>query len=135
MVKYEVVVHLYTGMIVWVYGGIPGSVHDSNIATTKLITHLAAGEKVFADKGYAGSSSFLIPFAGRWDQLTISQQAWNKMHTHIHFEHIERVNKRLKIWKVLSQPWRHELERHHFVFYVLAKLTNVEFQVNPLNKQ
>jgi len=126
-------VNLFSGFIVWVNGGFAGSIHDLTIATHRLVTRLLHGERVLADKGYRGNVIFLTPVQGKWDYLTLSQQAWNLVHTRLHWEHIERINKRLKQWRFLKHPWRHGVSRHHLAFYVAAKLTNVSLVFHPLN--
>lgn len=134
VLKYEVVVDLVDGIICWVWGGLAGSVGDLTIARSNLLKFLLPGEKLFADKGYRGEDAFLIPHQGRWEDLTPAQQEWNKLHTNVHFQHIERVNNRLKIWDCLTKEWRHPLEKHHIAFFVIANLTNLELVFHPLNK-
>ncbi len=133
VLKYEVVVHRITGLICWVFGGFGGAVHDLTIARSALVNQLQQGEKIFADKGYRGENCFLTPFAGRWDTLSDAERTWNKFHTNMHFEHIERVNRRLKIWNCLHTAWRHDLDKHHIVFKIVASITNIEFVFHPLN--
>lgn len=137
VLKYEVGVHLLSGEIVWVFGGFPGTAPDIEIAQVQFTRHLIHGEQVFADKGYRGCGAFLVPFGGRQDRLPPHKAAWNHLHTQMHFEHIERVNRRLKIWQIwcLKTAWRHGLAQHKLAFYVIAKVTNVELQFHPLNYQ
>ena len=119
----------------WVYGGITGTTQDLTIALSRFIHQLLPNERVFADKGYRGCPIFLTPIAGKWETLSQAQQTWNFIHTHLHWAHIERVNKRLKHWKCLKTPWRHDISHHHFAFYVIAKITNIALLVEPLNAE
>lgn len=134
MLKYEVAVNLISGMICWVHGGCPGKVHDLTLAGSAFLQQLLPGERVFADKIYTGCASFLVAHKGRLEHLTPEQQQWNNYHTLVHFEHIERVNRRLKIWKSMKKEWRHSLLLHSYSFNVIAKLTNVELAFYPLNQ-
>jgi hypothetical protein len=101
VLKYEVAVHVLSGEICWVYGATPGNVPDFVIATQAFLSCLLSGEWVWADKGYAGNDSFLLPYPLPFGGvLSPVEQVWNHIHTCIHFEHVERVNRRLKIWRV-----------------------------------
>ena len=64
LLKYGVVVNLFSGMIVWVHGGFAGSIHDITIATHRLLNCLLNGERLFADKGYRGECDLSNPCAG-----------------------------------------------------------------------
>src|SRR5437764_259686 len=96
------------GWIVWVSGGVPGSIHDLTLARNKFISKLNEGEKVWADKGYHGEPCFAVPISGKSENHSPAEKQWNKMHTNMHFNHCERVNRRLKKWKCLKIPWRHD---------------------------
>lgn len=63
-VKYETCVHVSSGRLMWIAGGVPGSIHD--IRLTKqlgLLDTIPRGEKGLADKGYVGLDyeTFLVP--------------------------------------------------------------------------
>jgi hypothetical protein len=60
--KYEIAVHLKTGLVIWVSGAYPGSMHDLTIAKTKFINILQNNEIALADKAYIGDFHFLTPF-------------------------------------------------------------------------
>jgi len=44
VLKYEVAVHPHTGRIVWVFGAIPGAIHDITIARARFIQQLLPEE-------------------------------------------------------------------------------------------
>ena len=73
--KYEIGVRR-DGLICWIYGPIPGSVHDITIVRQGgLQNELLPGEFVLGDKGYMGEAWILTPFKGA--QLTDGQRGWN----------------------------------------------------------
>ena len=54
-VKYEVAISIFGGDIVWVNGPFKGGESDITIFRNDLKNMLSEGEKVEADKGYAGT--------------------------------------------------------------------------------
>jgi hypothetical protein len=135
VLKYEVAVHIETGQIVHVAGPYGGSVHDLVIARNEIMLKLGNGEKVTADKGYIGEKCFLNPIKKNGGELGPNAQLWNYLHSIIHFEHIERVNHRLKIFECLKKRWHHSHNLHQIAFNVICKITNVELIFHPLNTQ
>jgi hypothetical protein len=131
-IKYLVAVHPTTGIIVWHSSPIPGSVHELTVARRQLMPLLRHGEKIFADKAYIGEECFIVPFRGPPDTLSPRQLAWNRFHTLCHFAHMERVNTRLKVWKVLDHRWRHSLDTHQKVFKAVVRLVNLDLLFRPL---
>jgi hypothetical protein len=62
-IKYEIGIQFITGKIVWLAGGVPGSVHDlSMVRESGLIELLLPQEMILADLGYIGEDCFLHPF-------------------------------------------------------------------------
>jgi hypothetical protein len=53
---------LKTGLVIWVSGAYPGSMHDLTIARTKFINILQNNEIAFADKAYIRDFHFLTLF-------------------------------------------------------------------------
>src|SRR4051812_31917762 len=61
-VKYELGVQIVSGLICWLAGGCPGSVHDYTVTKNNgLLSCLLPGELVLADKGYVGDASIVTP--------------------------------------------------------------------------
>ena len=59
----EIGTNLETGSIVWFYGGLPGSIHDLDVARqSAILTLLLLEDFIMADKGYIGDSRFITPF-------------------------------------------------------------------------
>jgi hypothetical protein len=130
--KYEVCVDLgRIKKIIWVNGPYKGSVHDLKIARDKLLKNMKEGERAMGDKGYIGEFKIIAPFK---PATTEAEKKFNLNHYTIR-QDIERINKRLKIFSVLQQPWRsHDLALHKIVFYVVAYLTQLNLQLNPLDQ-
>jgi len=61
------------------------------LSPEQAVNSLLPSERVLTDTGYRGCDSFL---SHRWDTLRRKPRCGTKLHTHLHFEHIERVNRR-----------------------------------------
>lgn len=113
--KYEVGLCIRTGEIVWIYGGFPaGEVNDLGLASKLFLTKLNRGEKVIGDLGY-NHYKFITPH-------THPQTA--RLQKNIRSRH-ETVNSRLKAFKVLSTPFRHDISKHLLCFYAVAKIVQM----------
>jgi hypothetical protein len=128
------VVSLAKPVILSVFGGCAGAIHDMRIARISgLEGLLASNEEVgIGDKAYIGSPQFIAPFKKPQNgQLTEDQQNFNKLIEQ--FRHtVERVNARLKVYQSVRQEWRHSIEKHSVVFHVIALLVNLSFKQRPL---
>lgn len=130
-IKYEVRVTLSTGRIVWMTGGLPGSVHDITMARNSgILNQLLPGELILADKEYIGEDYFVTPFK---NPSTNEEWTWN------HFIHttrviVENIYSRIKAFGCLKQQWRHELTLHPIVFSVICNIVNIELYLHPLRK-
>jgi hypothetical protein len=120
VLKYDIAVHSKTGRIVRVHGGTPGATHDLTIARQGLIPLLVPHELVWADKAYIGEPCFVTPRKGKWRNLSPEERKWNKIHSQHHFCHIERLNRRLKVWMAFRVPWRHDLSDHPLAFLTMC---------------
>ncbi len=99
-------------LMVWVNAFECGEFPDLKIARIEYIHHVGFNEMTIADKGYQDGRYFVT----RW-QVT-SKQFVRARH--------ETVNKRLKDFKVLRIPFRHNLNDHKFCFYAIANLTQLK---------
>jgi len=111
-----------------VYGPHKGSVHDLTIARHAIVNHLQQGEKGVGDKAYIGSEHFFAPFK---PAETEAQQKYNIIH-HKHHQNIELLNRRIKCWCILKGSYRHDIETHHFIFYLICYITNISLLESPL---
>src|SRR5689334_19892789 len=59
-IKYEVGTEIHSGQFIWIYGHVPGSIHDIQIARASgILNLLLEGEFIMADKAYIGESQFI----------------------------------------------------------------------------
>jgi hypothetical protein len=121
-------VSLRTGLICWLNGGYPGSVHDLTMARQGGITEfLKQHEFIFADKGYIGDNAFLTPVRS---PTTFVELLWNYLLS-IERTIVEHVIG-LKIFACLAATWRHELILHPVVVNVVAQITNIDMCFFPV---
>jgi hypothetical protein len=128
-VKYEVGVDVVDGLIVWLYGCVPGSYHDLTITRMSGIAqHLLPGEFLFGDKAYT-DPCFISPVRGLPEHLTVDQKTYNLVHSSIRVK-VENTFARVKNFKIMSCPFRNDLTLHPIVFYVICNLVNVDIFLN-----
>jgi hypothetical protein len=130
--KYEIAVHMKLDEIIWVRGGVVGSVHDLTIARECLVHVMSNNENALADSGYQGDNHFVTPHKGL--NLAPEQINFNSI-LQRHRCRVERVNKHIKIFKAVRLPWRHNLEKHAIDFMVVCNLTNINLLCHPLKKK
>ena len=113
--RYEVAVSIQSGDIVWINGPYQcGLYPDLTIFRRGLIYMLEGGEKVEADKGYAGERLYAnTPTPGIFDSGGIARSRH------------ETVNKRFKQWGCLGHRFRHCFTKHHSVFSAVAVITQL----------
>ena len=124
--KYELGVHIVRGFIAWLYGSKPGSVHDIEVTRAGgLLRKLLPGELILADKGYVGEDLLLTPI-----RQPVDENEWNVNRELSSVRIIvEHTIGRIKFFRSMSEPWRHELFFHHFVFRVICNLVNVDMML------
>jgi hypothetical protein len=136
-IKYEIGVHIKTGMIHWISGGVFGSVADITLLRTGgLHNLLMPNECIYCDKAYSTLHTqehlwVLCPYKGRSANLSIEQIIWNQ---HINHHRVIVENAIGRIWKFqcLQQPWRHRLGLHPVVFNLCASIAALDIQSRPL---
>lgn len=112
--RYEIGLNVRTGHIVWASGGYPcGDWPDLKISRQLFVHFLDSGERSLADKGYNDTTFFILP----------TEENHNR-HKKIMSRH-ETVNKRIKQFKVLSQPFRHDLTKHKICFHSVVNITQL----------
>ena len=83
----------------------------------KLI--LCTNEKVIADRGYRDSS------------VCHPDTAVNEQHRHamsvLRARH-ETINGQLKTWKILKNVFRHDITKHHIVFWTIVVIEQVKIE-------
>ena len=129
--KYEVAIHMKRDEIVWVRGGIAGAVHDITIAKESLVKNLMIGEAPLADRGYqTASGNFVTPVK---NARTLEDIHYNTMLEKRRWR-IEAVNKRLKIFRIIKESFRSDIEKHAKIFIVICHITNIKMISNPLKR-
>ncbi|MER6685961.1 transposase family protein [Streptomyces olivaceoviridis] len=93
------------GRLLWASPAPPGAVHDVRAARGHgIVDALAeAGILCWADKAYRGAGGiFRIPYWGRWETLSVGQQAVNRSHAKIRAL-VEQTVATLKSWRLLHK--------------------------------
>jgi hypothetical protein len=127
--RYEVALSILTGSICWINGPFPcGVANDWQIFKNGLLLQLDEGERVEADDGYApGDPEFTKTPSGiyhREERNVIRRRVMARQET---------INKRNKQWGILSQVYRHGIEKHQSVFSAICVLTQITIDNgNPL---
>ncbi|MFJ7237646.1 IS5 family transposase [Streptomyces olivaceus] len=93
------------GRLLWASPALPGAVHDVRAAREHGIVDALAKADItcWADKGYRGAGGTVrIPYWGRWEILSIGQQAVNRSHAKIRAL-VEQAMATLKSWRLLRK--------------------------------
>lgn len=139
-IKYQFHVRLSDGIILGVDGPFPGSSPDINIFKRLggLETSLLEGEQILGDKGYQGSNKVLHPTKvprKRRNEVVRDLEPWQKrvnLYIRQRRVRIERTLGRLKRFASLTTPWRHPIDKHQRTMGVLARVTNLHLEDQPL---
>ena len=127
-VKYEVGVCIQTGCVVWIHGPVRCGVTDITVARQAFVSFLNEGEMANADLGYRGEDERI-----KTPQLYhfISKES-KRMADTAQARH-ETVSGKFKIFKVLTEPFRHSLEKQSSCFRAVAVITQLKIENgNPL---
>jgi hypothetical protein len=104
------------GTIVWRHGGLPaGSFPDLKLARERYTHAVGIGELTLADKGYRDGNFFVTPISDPDSAAT--QKKIMARH--------ETINARLKAFRVLSTPFRHDIDLHETCFYAVANIVQL----------
>jgi hypothetical protein len=99
-----------------VHGGVPcGSWPDLVLARDLYTSMVEDGEMTVADEGYNDVNFFIFP-ANNPDSAALQKRIMARHET---------INRRLKLFKVLKEPFRHELTLHPKCFYAVANITQL----------
>src|SRR5690606_909028 len=91
------------------------------IARKLLTLVMDDGEKLMADKAYIGDTHFLAPFK---PSRTPTEEVFNAYHNALR-QMVERLIRRIKIFRAVKEVWRHDLALHKKVFFVVCQITNL----------
>ena len=88
-------------------------------------------EILLGDKGYQGHGRILTPFKGN---ISPEEEAINFVIASAR-QIVECVIGRLKNWYCLKTPFRHRRDFHFIVFNVIAQITNMVMEIEPVWKR
>ena len=124
--RYEVGICIQTGWIVWINGPFPcGEWPDVKIALEELVYMFEGDERAVADRGYKGYPMY---FDTPWRFL---DNWWQKCRKAVVRARHETINRRLKQWDVLRQPFRHHLSLHEICFKAVANIEQFHLEQEP----
>lgn len=122
--RYEVALGIISGDIVWINGPFPpGEYNDLTIFRNSLISHLDDGERCEADDGYLGEAPQFI----KCPACVTNESEREELQQRVRSRH-ETVNNRFKMWGILRQTFRHDLQLHGDVFRAIAVLTQLAIE-------
>lgn len=132
-IKYEVAATIrHPIRIVWIAGPVYGSMHDLKLTRNQgLLDHLLPHEKILADLGYYGDPHFITPYKGKKQTDKQKQLSYKLGQIRVMIEHI---NEKLKVFQVLCHPWRHDVDLHKIVFWVICDIISIEFEIHPVHQ-
>ena len=118
--RYELGVSIIGGDLVWIQGPYPaGAFTDIVIFNKVLRNFLDPGERVEADKGYAGHADKIVCPANAGIPPYLRRMQGRARARH------ETLNGRLKNWGILKGEYRHDIKVHGTVFYTCAVITQL----------
>jgi DDE superfamily endonuclease len=116
-------VDLHESKLLWVNGPFPAGQNNDLVVFRKpggLKSMIPPGALVIADKGYRGEDQLRTP--NRHDSRQVSDFKTRARARH------ETFNKRIKSFKVLSQQFRHKVEKHKVAFEAVCVLTQYDVE-------
>ena len=119
--RYELALSLHSDDIVSVVGPFPcGRMPDVSIARQGgLLDKLDEGESFIADGGYRGLGNIArTPHNNRFEDRARARQ--------------EVLNSHIKKFKILDQPFRHNLSDHRDCFRAVVALTQIGFDTGEI---
>lgn len=119
--RYEVAVSISSGLMCWVNGPYPAGLYpDIKIFNEQLKEKLGENEKVLADGGYRGPKC-RYSYSNQNELLSGAIRARH-----------EKVNRRMKQFRILSTTFRHEKYLHVYCFHAIANLTQLMLRHEPM---
>ena len=109
----------------------PGSVHDFTLCKTSLlILAVCLSVLILADSGYQGIQSYyawsLIPIKkGKNSELSDAEKAFNRELSRRRIV-IENINARIKVFKIMSNPYRNRRPSHLLRTKLVCAILNAE---------
>lgn len=119
--RYEVGVCIRTGRIVWIHGPFRCGKTDITISRNAVLYALRDGERVEADLGYRGEDLKINT------PNEFGPREMEKMKQYARSRH-ETANQRMKIFGVLSQRYRHDIQYHSRCFRAVAVIVELNIE-------
>jgi hypothetical protein len=123
-------VHPITGELVWIGGPTFGSMHDMKLMYLEhILQGLLPQEFILADMGYIGNWCIITPIKQPRTHTEYVMNAWLSAQ-----RWIEHVLSCFKWFGCLNKKWRHSIELHAFVFFVIAEIVNIDMKYCPVRE-
>jgi transposase len=108
----------------------PGSVHDFKLCKETLLMVLILTVMILADSGYQGILDYhecsLIPIKkSKNRELSVAEKAFNKELSRRRIV-IENINAQIKVFKIMSYPYRNRRRRHLLRTKLVCAIINAE---------
>jgi transposase len=108
----------------------PGSVHDFKLCKETLLMVLILAVIILADSGYQGIQEYhawsLIPIKkSKNRELSESEKAFNRELSRRRIV-IENINAQIKVFKIMSYPYRNRRRRHLLRTKLICAILNAE---------
>jgi len=108
----------------------PGGVHDFKLCKETLLTVLILAVMILADSGYQGIQEYhewsLIPIKkSKKKELSDSEKAFNRKLARRRIV-IENINAQIKVFKIMSYPYRNRRRRHLLRTKLVCAILNAE---------
>lgn len=136
-VTYQITISYGTLRITSIEGPFKGASQDSTVAKMSLLPRrLECGEKLHADAIYKNVDWCISPEGPFLTALQSEDQRIINARIHRARQSVERLIKRFKYdWKIFASPWRQSILQHELVVHVVAQLTNINLDFEPLDKE
>jgi hypothetical protein len=107
-----------------------GRVHDFKLCKESLLFVMVLMVIIFADSGYQGITEYhewsLIPIKKRRNQeLSAEEKAFNRELSRRRIV-IENINAKIKVFKIMSYPYRNRRRRHLLRTKLIYAIRNAE---------
>ena len=132
-VTYQVVFDPWRQKAMHVFGPCPASVGDKTLwALSKVADLMPPGKSVLGDAGYVGCRGVLHPLNPGTDFDVPNVRHHNRRIRAVRWQ-VEAFFSRVKAFKAMSTPWRHDLSLHACAFALLTSLLNFHLRLHPLD--
>ena len=108
----------------------PGSVHDFKLCKESLLLVMMLAVMILADSGYQGIADYhewsLIPIKkSKKKELTEEEKTFNRELARRRIV-IENINAQIKVFKIMSYPYRNRRRKHLLRTKLICAILNAE---------